>query len=126
MKNKLILKVIMAACIIFLLVSMFNNISLATDGNFDFSNFENQTASAQLMSPVEKVMGGIISVMRIVFTAIAFIMLMYMGIKYISAAPGDRAELKKSAIQFTIGAVILFGAAGILTVLQEVITKVIG
>lgn len=126
MKKKLILNVIMAACIIFLLVSMFNNISLAADGNFDFSNFENQTASAQLMSPVEKVMGGIISVMRIVFTAIAFIILMFMGIKYISAAPGDRAEIKKSSIQYVIGAVILFGAAGILTLLQDVIIKVIG
>lgn len=126
MKNKLISKVIMILFVTFLAVSMFNNISLATGGNFDFSNFENQTASEQLMSPVETVMGGIIAAMRIVFTAIAFIMLMYIGIKYIAAAPGERAELKKSAVQFVVGAVILFGAAGILTVLQEVITKVIG
>lgn len=126
MKNKLILKVIIVVFVTFLAFSMFNNISLATGSNFDFENFENQTASEELMSPVKTVMGGIIAVMRIVFTAIAFIIIMYMGIKYISSAPGERAELKKSAVQYVIGAIILFGAAGILTVLQDVIIRVVG
>ena len=124
MKKKLILKVIIILTT-FIVISMFNNYSFATN-NFDFGNFENQTASSQLKSPVETVMGGIISALRIIFTAIAFIILMSIGIKYISASPGERAELKKSAVQYVVGAIVLFGASGILTILQEAIINVIG
>lgn len=126
MKNKLISKVIITICVTLIVVSMFNNFSLATGDNFDFSGFESQTASGELMGPVQTVMGGIISAVRIVFIGIAFIMIMYIGIKYISSAPEDRAEIKKSSVQFTIGALILFGSATILTFLEQVIYNVIG
>ena len=62
----------------------------------------------------------------IIFIGIAFVMIMYVGIKYISSAPEDRADIKKSSIQFTIGAIVLFGSATILTFLQQVISDVIG
>ena len=35
------------------------------------------------------------------------------------AAPGDRADIKKYAMNYVIGAMILFGAAGILGIVQR-------
>ena len=40
--------------------------------------------------------------------------------KYMSSAPSDRADIKKHAIAYVIGAIILFGVTGILSIIIEV------
>ena len=44
---------------------------------------------------------------------------MIIAMKYMSAAPGDKAEIKKSATIYVTGAVILFASAGILNIISE-------
>ena len=51
--------------------------------------------------------------------AVAIIMLVVMAIKYISAAPSEKAELKKSATVYVVGAIVLFAATGILQVVKN-------
>ena len=46
-------------------------------------------------------------------------MLTAVAIKYMSAAPGERAEIKKHAVPFVVGAVVLFASSGILTIIQQ-------
>ena len=46
-------------------------------------------------------------------------MLMFLGIKYITASPDGKAEIKKSATQYVVGAVILFAASGILQIVKN-------
>ena len=41
-----------------------------------------------------------------------------MAMKYMMASPDGKAEIKKTAAQYIVGAVILFGAAGILKIIQ--------
>ncbi|MGN1299377.1 MAG: hypothetical protein ACI4UE_05290 [Candidatus Scatovivens sp.] len=60
-----------------------------------------------------------IGVMQLVGVGIAVIMLIVLAIKYMSAAPGDRAEIKKHAVVYVVGAVVLFGAAGILEIIKN-------
>ena len=46
-------------------------------------------------------------------------MLAAVAMKYMSSAPGDRAEIKKHAVIYVVGAIVLFGSAGILEIIQK-------
>ena len=116
-------------CIIlaFTIISFVSTICFAydTDANFKFDDFEKPGAdSADIKKPFEKAMGIALDVIRIIGVGVSFIIISVVGIKYMSAAPGERADMKKSSIQYLIGAVILFGSANILTVLADSISKI--
>ena len=53
-----------------------------------------------------------------VIKVIAVIMLIVLAIKYISAAPSEKADIKKSATIYIVGAVLLFAASGVLAIIQ--------
>ena len=67
---------------------------------------------------VNSITGTIITSIRIVGVAVAIVMLLAVAMKYMTAAPGDRADIKKSAIQYVVGAVVLFGVVGILEIIS--------
>lgn len=56
---------------------------------------------------------------KIVAVTIAIIMLLVLAMKYMTSAPGEKAEVKKHAIVYVVGAVILFSTTGILTIIQN-------
>lgn len=60
-----------------------------------------------------------IAVARIVSITIAIVMLLVIAMKYMISAPGDRADIKKHSVAYVIGAVILFGVTGILSIISE-------
>ena len=74
-------------------------------------------------SDISKTMGNlsgiILRVVQVIGTAVAVIMLIVLAIKYISAAPNDKAEIKKHAVVYVVGAIILFAASGILGLIQS-------
>ena len=121
MNRKLILKVILTLLLLFFVISMFNNFVYAGEGggNFDLGVFETGGTTGGITDTADTILGAILSVMRIVCLGIAIIMITVLAMKYMMAAPGDRAEIKKSAVQYVIGAVIMFGAAAILGLLVE-------
>jgi len=49
----------------------------------------------------------------------ALAILIWLGIKYMTAAPGSKADVKKSAVPFIIGAVLLFAATGIFALISN-------
>lgn len=64
--------------------------------------------------------GGIVlSVLQVIGTLTAIVMLMILAIKYMSAAPGEKADIKKSAVVYIVGAIILFAAVGIMGVIKS-------
>lgn len=65
------------------------------------------------------IVGSIISIVQVVGMGIAIIMLIVMAIKYISAAPSEKAEIKKSATIYIVGAIVLFAASGILEIIKN-------
>lgn len=126
MKSKLILKVIIMTLTILFVLNVLNvNVWAALEGNFDVGAFDTAVADDTIKSPVKTVIGAIIAFMRIICTAIALIMLAVIGMKYLIASPGERADLKKTLVQFVVGAFVLFGAAGILTILQGAIVELV-
>ncbi len=54
--------------------------------------------------------------------AVAMGMLFYVGIKYVTAAANEKADLKTASIRYVIGAIILFGLTGCF----EIVKKIMG
>lgn len=77
------------------------------------------TSDGTLDSKAKKIVGAIISVVRIVAVGVAIIMLAFVAMKYMTSAPGDRADIKKHAIVYVVGAIVLFGGSGILKIIQN-------
>lgn len=61
----------------------------------------------------------ILGMVQVVAVAVAVIMLIVLGVKYMSAAPSDKADIKKSATGYILGAVLLFGASGVLGIIKN-------
>lgn len=65
-----------------------------------------------------KSIGTVLGVVRIVGMVIAVVMLAVIGSKYMMAAPSDRADLKKYIPRYVIGAMVLFSASAIVSIVR--------
>ena len=62
----------------------------------------------------------IITVVQFVCFAAAIVMLMVLGVKFISASPDGKAEIKKSAVIYVVGALLVFFAGLILGWIKDI------
>ena len=117
---KRILAKIFTLILIIAWIFLFTNNVFATDalvGGFDGTNKGSvDTGSGENL--VKKTVFPVLSVVRIVATGIAIIMITYLGIKYMSAAPDEKANIKNQLIAFTIGAVVVVGATKLIDIVQ--------
>lgn len=79
---------------------------------------------SQAATDAQSIGGVILGAMQVIGVAVAVIMLIVLAIKYISSAPNDKAEIKKHAVVYVVGAVVLFGASGILQLIKEFALKI--
>lgn len=106
--------------------------SSSSGGNFDLSLYGNDatpsdgTDASSITNPTVIIAGIIISGVRIVGTGVALIMLTVIAIKYLLAAPGDRANLMKTSYQYIVGAIIVFGSAQILGIIVDIFPGLLG
>ena len=61
----------------------------------------------------DNVLGRILGFVQIIGYAFGTGMLLYIGIKYMMASANEKADLKKGAINYVIGAVLVFGATAV-------------
>jgi len=78
----------------------------------------NSDTSSDTAKAAKNITGTILGVVQVIGVAVAVIMLIVLAIKYISAAPNDKAEIKKHAVVYIVGAVVLFAASGILGIIR--------
>ena len=78
---------------------------------------------SSLIKPTQNIAGAILSVVQVIGVSVAIIMLIVLAIKYMSAAPNDKAEIKKHAVVYVVGAVVLFAASGILQIIKGFATS---
>lgn len=126
-------KFIKIVAIIALLFSIFNIVSnfynvYAWDPTSEIEQVKKEnpwdkTPNKSIIDPTKSVIATAINVIRVVGTGIALIMLSYVGIKYMSAAPSEKADFKKSATAYVVGAIILFGATNVLTIIANFATS---
>lgn len=121
MKNK-ITKIAVILITILLLVFITN---VEASGMIDQiqGSINMNTGAAQSATNFGKI---IIGTIQVVGTGIAVIMLLYIAIKYMIAAPSEKAEYKKTALSFVIGAVILFATTGLLELIKKVMENLSG
>ena len=77
--------------------------------------------SAGFKNSISRVLG----VVKYICYAAAVVMLVMLGVKYLTASPDGKAEIKKTAVQYVIGAVLVFAAGAILNIIQNVSTTTI-
>ena len=65
----------------------------------------------------------IITILRNAGIVIAFIILMVLGIRYIMGSVEQKAEYKRTMLPYVIGAVALFAASGIATIVVNIASQ---
>jgi len=114
---KVLKKVLIILMVALICMSCVAITSQATDWK-NVDQFDSHNDSG-LDDTTRDIVGAIVSVVRIVGTGVAIIMLAFVAIKYMSSAPGDRAEIKKHAVVYVVGAIVLFATSGILGIIQD-------
>ena len=77
-------------------------------------------------SDVSNIAGMVIYVIQIIAFAAAVIMLIFVGIKFLTASPEGKAEIKKTAVIYVVGAILLFAATGILQIVRSLASNISG
>ena len=103
MKIISVLAIIM--CIIMSAVTVFADVTI--------SGMTNQQLDDSATTSLQSVGGQIAAVIRNAGIIVALIVLMILGIKYMTGSAEEKAEYKKTMVPYLVGAVILFGAAAI-------------
>ena len=121
--KKSIIKACSVLLIVILSVSILTTIARADDvsfGNVD-SDYVTRNAhdSTGTATAIQKILGAALTVAQVIGVGVAVIMLIVLAIKYISAAPSDKAEIKTHAVVYVVGAIVLFAASGILQVIKN-------
>ena len=112
--------VILLASMIFSVLLTFQNYAEASMP--DISTIEG-AGDASTANSVEKIVGAILYITKVIAVGIGLIMLTAVAIKYMSSAPGDKAEIKKYAVVYVVGAVVLFAASAILGIIKDFAEK---
>jgi hypothetical protein len=112
---------IILVCITLIFIAFSNFSVFGENSNFDVSKFEavDKSSAGAAATSVSNMSGSVLAIVRIVAVGIGLIMLTVLGMKYLLAAPGDRAEIKGSAFRYVLGALIMFGAAEIFALIES-------
>ena len=118
MKKTMFIKVLVLICVVCMI---FSNICIAAfdvEGTFN-GNIENDKAK-ETANKVKDVLLAVLKGVRTTGAATAIVILIVIGMKIMMAAPSEKANIKQYSINYVIGAFILFGASGILTLIQRI------
>ena len=113
MKNISMSKILAMLIIVLLIVSV-STLCLAIP---DPGEFHGDAGSAE--SGIMNVSNIVLGIVQVIGVAVAVIMLVVLAIKYISAAPSEKGDIKKSAFVYVIGALLLFGGVAVLNIIQR-------
>lgn len=109
------LKVSISILVLLIIGLVISNNALAWQMNL--SAYEN-ASGGRAGNTATSIMGAVINVASTVGAGVAIIMLITIGIQYVSKGAEGKAEAKKDLTGYIIGAVILFGVSGILKLMQ--------
>ena len=112
MKTK---KIIVFLIMIIVMLTISTTVFAGDDFLSEFTPDVGNTASTR----VGKALDVALNVIQVIGVTVAVVMLMVLGIKYMFTAPADRADIKKHAIVYVVGAIIMFGAAGIVEIIKQ-------
>ncbi len=108
-------------------MNLFYNISYAKDDKIDAlaKQGESVTPSDEnddLFVGINKIIG----LLQIVGTGISIIVVSILGIKYMLASPGEKADVKKNIMPIIIGCILVFGGVNVVAIIAKFSTGVFG
>ena len=121
-KCRKILKIVFIILIVISMWLLISNNAFAWNIDGKLESF-NHADAGDVGKTVDRVMGAVIKLISTVGAGIAVIMLVVIGIQYVTKGAEGKAEAKKDLTGYIIGAVILFGISGILRLLNMFIDK---
>lgn len=119
---KISLSLVLVLCILFGVFQTVSNADHSSEVMSFIKKDHNDSTSAS--EKVSNMSTTIIVTVRLIGTCVAVVMLLVLAMKYMFAAPGDKADIKKSAIPYVIGAVVLFSVVGILGIIDQFATNI--
>lgn len=122
--KKYLIKFLLILLLVFLLMSSVYSVKAANPvKEWDLNVADNAKDGEEILV---KVIATILDIVRTIGVAIAVIILMAVACKYIIASSGDRADIKKYAFNYIVGALILFGTSTIITIVKNFIVDSTG
>ena len=116
MKKVIILTVAVLLCL--MTVASFYSYASADWATDALSDVDKASGDTNTNKAAYSITGAILTVFRVAAVGIALIMLVAVAMKYMSAAPEGKAEIKKHAVIYVVGAIVLFASSGILGIIQ--------
>lgn len=114
--RKIIKKFMIVLILLICIITIISSVN-AFAGSIETFNEDKEIGEVQ--NAIDKMGSTAITIIRIASVAIAIVMLLVIGMRYMVSAPGDRADIKKHLIAYVVGAFILFGVNGILTIILK-------
>lgn len=121
MLKKYIKKTILVFLAIIMILSI-NNYIYAAGGSIMsglINDLDNGAPGDETAGKVNNIVTTVITIARVVGVAVAIVMLLVVAMKYMTAAPGEKADIKKSAVVYVVGAIVLFAVTGILGIINS-------
>ena len=124
-KSKLV-KLIIAILIAIILFFVFsqNTFSLSYDISTKFADVQVDKSNAN--NTISVIFGKAINFLQIVGAGIAIIMLVVIGIRWMSAAPSGKAQVAKTSRYYIMGAVFIFAAIALLQLIKNFTNSSVG
>ena len=110
-----IMKIITVLAIIAMVTTMLSAVFASGAAGVIDSLKGNTTAADNITGIIKNIIG----IVQVICYAAAIIMLIILGIQFITASPEGKATIKKSAIQYVIGAIIVFAAGTLLGIIAN-------
>ena len=125
MKNKALLKTLKIITILAIIIFLFTPICLAggTPTTIDPNEWKPDNLQMEDYDEVVDVAVVIIAVIRYAGVAVSIIVLLIIGIKYMTGTVQEKAEYKKTMIPYLIGVFIFFALSQILPVIIGLIAE---
>lgn len=110
-------------CALLLFITIYCTVSNAAGTSVSvYGTIKNLAGSSKTGSAVDSVnnmAGAIISIAKVICAGVAIIMITVIAMKYMLAAPSEKADIKKHAVVYVVGAIVMFAATAILQIIQN-------
>ena len=118
MKSLKKVAIVLTICLVAALL-VCENTTFAYDMMATINAQAGQSGATNVTNPISNIAGSVITIARVICAAVAVSMLAILGMKYMSAAPSEKADIKKHAVVYIVGAVVMFACTGILGIIQK-------
>lgn len=119
MKKKTVYKILTIFSILIIIICISNIVNAA-------SLTSNINPNTKATSHFEKPISIVLGITQVIAIGVGAIMIIALGIKYMSSATSDKAEVKKHAVVYLVGACIAFGATGLIQIFKGLVVEMLG